>query len=78
MGKGELLEFISYKNNFEEKNKEDRIDNSTDIILTYNEDGTEVNLVCPWSTSHSLTQRAMFDGKYFYTASLGNLMNVHL
>ena len=71
-GKGRITCIFSYKNNFGGKNKEDRIDNSADIILTYNEDGTEVNLVCPWSTSHSLTQRAMFDGKYFYTASLGD------
>ena len=29
-------------------------------------------MVCPWSTSHSLTQRALFNGKYFFTASLGD------
>lgn len=72
-GKGRIACIFSYKNNFGGKDREDRIDNSADIILTYTEDGTEVNLVCPWSTSHSLTQRAIFDGKYFFTASLGDL-----
>ena len=62
---------FSYKNNFGGKD-ENRIDNSADLIITYSEDGTEVNLVCPWSTSHSLTQRALFNGKYFFTASLGD------
>ena len=62
---------FSYKNNYEGKD-EDGIDNSADLIITYSEDGTEVNLVCPWSTSHSLCQRALFDGKYFFTASLGD------
>ena len=71
-GNGRIACIFSYKNNFGGKDKDDRIDNSADIILTYSEDGTEVNLVCPWSTSHSLTQRALFDGKYFYTASLGD------
>ena len=71
-GDGRIACIFSYKNNFGGKDREDRIDNSADIILTYTEDGTEVNLVCPWSTSHSLTQRAIFDGKYFFTASLGD------
>ena len=71
-GNGRIACIFSCKNNFGGKDKEDRIDNSADIILTYSEDGTEVNLVCPWSTSHSLTQRALFDGKYFITASLGD------
>ena len=71
-GNGRIACIFSYKNNFGGKDKDDRIDNSADIILTYSEDGTEVNLVCPWSTSHSLTQRALFDGKYFITASLGD------
>ena len=71
-GNGRIACIFSYKNNFGGKDKDDRIDNSADIILTYSEDGTEVNLVCPWSTSHSLTQRAVFDGKYFFTASLGD------
>ena len=71
-GNGRIACIFSYKNNFFGKNREDRIDNSADIIITYSEDGTEVNLVCPWSTSHSLTQRALFDGKYFITASLGD------
>ena len=71
-GEGRIACIFSYRNNFGGKDKDDIADNSADIILTYNEEGTEVNLVCPWSTSHSLTQRAIFDGKYFFTASLGD------
>ena len=67
-GNGRIACIFSYQNNFGGKDS----DNSADIILTYSEDGTEVNLVCPWSTCHSLTQRVIFDGKYFYTASLGD------
>ena len=50
----ELLAFFLIKIIFGGKDKDDRIDNSADMILTYTEDGTEVNLVCLWSTSHSL------------------------
>jgi hypothetical protein len=71
-GEGRIACIFSYRNNFCGKDKDDIADNSADIILTYNEEGTEVNLVCPWSTSHSLTQRVIFDGKYFFTASLGD------
>ena len=72
-GEGKISCIFSYKNIFSGSgNKRDKKDNSGDIILIYNEEGTEVNLVCPWSTSHSLTQRALFDGKYFFTASLGD------
>ena len=53
-GDGRIACIFSYKNNFGGKDKDDRIDNSADMILTYTEDGTEVNLVCLWSTSHSL------------------------
>ena len=67
-GNGRIAVIFSYQNNFGGKDS----DNNADIILTYSEDGTEVNLVCPWSTSHSLTQRSIYDGKYFYTASLGD------
>ena len=62
---------FSYKNNFGRIDK-NRKDKSGDIVLVYNEEGTEVNLVCSWSTSQSLTQRAIFDGRYFITASFGD------
>ena len=71
-GNGRIACIFSCKNNRGGRNDEDRVDSSADIIITYSEDGTEVNLVNPFNTSHSLTQRAIFDGKYFYTASLGD------
>ena len=67
-GNGRIACIFSYQNNFGGKDS----DNESDIIMTFSEDGTEVNLVCPWSTCHSLTQRCIYDGKYFYTASLGD------
>ena len=54
-GYGRIACIFSYKNNFGGKDKDDRIENSADMILTYTEDGTEVNLVYPWPTSLSLT-----------------------
>jgi hypothetical protein len=63
---------FSYKNHFGVRVGGSREDNSGDLIITYTDDGTEVNLVQNWSTSHSLTQRSYFDGQYFYTASLGD------
>ena len=68
-GEKKISYIFSYKNNFGVNNKDIKA-NSGDIIIIFNEDGTEVNLVCPWSTSLSLTQRAVFDGKFFYTAYL--------
>lgn len=70
-GNNKISCIFSYKNNFGGKYNNLAI-NSADIILLYNEDGTEVNLVYPWSTSHSLTQRMLFDGRYFISASLGD------
>ena len=69
--RGKILCIFSYMNNFGVLQGV-RNDNNGDTIITYSLDGSEVNLVSAWSTTHSLKQRAMYDGKYFYTASLGD------
>ena len=71
-GARRILCIFSYKNFFGMRQGGGREDNNGDIIISYTEDGSEVNLACPWSTTHSLTQRSFFDGRYFYTASLGD------
>ena len=71
-GARRILCIFSYKNFFGMRQGGGREDNSGDMIISYSEDGSEVNLACPWSTTHSLTQRSFFDGRYFYTASLGD------
>ena len=57
-----------------------RDDHVADTIIVYNEEGTEVHLAANWATSHSLTQRCVFDGRYFFTASLGDCFpaNIHV
>ena len=71
-GARRIMCIFSYMNNFGVRVGGGREDNSGDLIITYSDDGTEVNLVSNWSTTHSLTQRSYFDGQYFYTASLGD------
>ena len=71
-GARRIMCIFSYMNNFGVRVGGGREDNSGDLIITYSDDGTEVNLVSNWSTTHSLTQRAYFDGRYFYTAALGD------
>ena len=71
-GARRILCIFSYMNNFGVRVGGGREDNSGDLIITYSDDGTEVNLVSNWSTTHSLTQRSYFDGRYFYTAALGD------
>lgn len=71
-GARRIMCIFSYMNNFGVRVGGGREDNSGDLIITYSDDGTEVNLVSNWCTTHSLTQRSYFDGKYFYTAALGD------
>ena len=71
-GARRIMCIFSYMNHFGVRVGGSREDNSGDLIITYSDDGTEVNLVQNWSTTHSLTQRSYFDGQYFYTASLGD------
>ena len=71
-GARRIMCIFSYMNNFGVRVGGGREDNSGDLVITYSDDGTEVNLVSNWSTTHSLTQRTHFDGRYFYTASLGD------
>ena len=71
-GARRILCIFSYMNHFGVRVGGSREDNSGDLIITYSDDGTEVNLVQNWSTTHSLAQRSYFDGQYFYTASLGD------
>ena len=49
-----------------------REDNNGDTIVTYSEDGSQVHLVQSWSTTHSLCQRCVFNGQYFYECSFGD------
>ena len=71
-GARRIMCIFSYMNHFGVRVGGSREDNSGDLIITYTDDGTEVNLVQNWSTSHSLTQRSYFGGQYFYIASLGD------
>ena len=71
-GARRIMCIFSYMNHFGVRVGGSREDNSGDLIITYSDDGTEVNLVQNWSTTHSLTQRSYFDGQYFFTAALGD------
>ena len=70
-GQGKIICIFSYMNNFGVANGQ-RHDNNGDTIVTYSLDGSEVHLVSAWSTTHSLAQRAWYDGRFLYTASLGD------
>ena len=71
-GARRIMCIFSYMNHFGVRVGGSREDNSGDLIITYSDDGTEVNLVQNWSTTHSLAQRSYFNGQYFFTASLGD------
>ena len=73
-GKGKILAIFSYYNYFGYSKMRDREDNNGDSILVFNEDGSDVHLASIWSTSHSLKVSTSFDGRYFYTASLGDAL----
>jgi uncharacterized protein (TIGR02145 family) len=74
-GDEKILVIFSYTNFFGYLSPDsERQDHLGETIITYSEDGKEVNLASNWSTSHSLTQRAIYDGRYFYTASLGDAL----
>ena len=71
-GYGRILCVFSYMNNFGLSKDGYREDNNGDTIVTYSEDGSQVHLVQSWSTTHSLCQRCVFNGKYFYQCSFGD------
>ena len=71
-GQKRILLIFSYMNNFGLFKGGEREDNSGDTIVSYSEDGTEVHLVQNWSTTHSLCQRGLYNGKDFFTLSLGD------
>jgi hypothetical protein len=70
-GNGRILVIFSYTNYFG-ATKGVREDHLGESIISYKQDGTEVNLAKSWSTSHSLAQIALFNDNCFITASLGD------
>ena len=71
-GYGRILCVFSYMNCFGLTKNGEREDNNGDTVVTYSEDGSQVHLVQSWSTTHSLCQRCVFNGKYFYECSFGD------
>ena len=71
-GQKRILLIFSYMNNFGLFKGGEREDNSGDTVVSYSEDGTQVHLVQNWSTTHSLSQRVLYNGKDFFTLSLGD------
>jgi hypothetical protein len=73
-GKGKILVIFSYYNYFGYSREGAREDNNGDSIIVFDEDGKDVHLASIWSTSHSLRVNTCYDGRYFYTASLGDAL----
>ena len=71
-GYGRILCVFSYMNHFGLTREGEREDNNGDTVVTYSEDGTQVHLVQSWSTTHSLCQRCVYNGNYFFQCSLGD------
>jgi hypothetical protein len=71
VGRNRIFLIFAHYNNF--KAGEGAIENHTgDTLLTFDMDGNNILLGSSWNTSHSLTQRAVYDGLQFVTSSLGD------
>lgn len=71
IGRGRIFLVFAHYNNF--KCGESSPDDHTgDTMITCNFDGENFMLGNAWASSHSLTQRALYDGKQFITSTLGD------
>lgn len=71
-GRGRISLIFAHYNYFGIKNGE-RDDHTGDTLFTFDENGENENYAWSWKTSHSLNQVQIYDGKYFITASLGDV-----
>ena len=71
LGRGRIFLTFAHYNNF--KIDEGGLDGHTgDTMISFDYDGKGWMLGSAWSASHSLVQRAVYDGKMFYTSALGD------
>lgn len=71
IGRGRIFLVFAHYNNF--KAESGGVDNHTgDTMVSCDFDGKDWKLGSSWSTSHSLDQNAVYNGKRFITSSLGD------
>ena len=71
LGRGKIFLVFAHYNNFK-CGESSRDDHTGDTMITFNKSGENFMLGSAWSASHSLTQRALYDGKQFITSALGD------
>jgi hypothetical protein len=71
LGRGKIFLVFAHYNNFK-CGESSRDDHTGDTMITCNHEGGNFMLGSAWSASHSLTQRALYDGKQFITSTLGD------
>jgi hypothetical protein len=71
VGRGRIFLTFAHYNNFK-CGESSRDDHTGDTMITVNFEGENFMLGSSWSASHSLTQRALYDGQKFITSALGD------
>ena len=71
IGRGRIFLVFAHYNNFK-CGESSRDDHTGDTMISCNFSGENFMLGSNWSASHSLTQRAVYDGKFFITSTLGD------
>lgn len=71
IGRGKIFLVFAHYNNFK-CGESTRDDHTGDTMITCNFEGDNFMLGSAWASSHSLTQRALYDGEKFITSTLGD------
>ena len=71
VGRKRIVLIFSHSNNFK-AGQDQFLAFSGDSTISMDLDGNDLMLGDPWGTSHSLTQRIVYDGKQFVTSALGD------
>jgi hypothetical protein len=71
VGRNRIVLIFAHYNNFDAN--EGGVDNHTgDTVISFDMNGSDILMGTSWDTSHSLTQRLVYDGLQFVTTSLGD------
>ena len=70
-GRGRIFLIFTHYNNFN-AGKGSLDGHSGDCMISFDYSGKGWMMGSSWATSHSLVQRALYDGRQFYTSSLGD------
>lgn len=72
-GQGRFSVIFAHYNHFGFYKNGERNDHTGDTFYTFDKNGKSPSYAWGWKTSHSLYQLNFYDGRYFITASLGDM-----